>query len=152
MLELVPHSVLSWDFSVLREGVPVAEIDVSWFREKGVLTLDGVQYPVYREHLLSGAYILELNGTQLARAEKPSALFRCFLFEHPGKTYTLQAGTAVFRKFVLLDDDREVGSITPEGPLIRNAMVDLPDNLPLPVQVFLIWLTVILWKRAATRK
>lgn len=152
MLELVPHSVLSWDFSVLREGVPVAEIDVSWFREKGVLTVDGVQYPVYREHLLSGAYILELNGTQLARAEKPSALFRCFLVEHAGKTYTLQAETAVFRKFVLLDDDREVGSITPEGPLIRNAMVDLPDNLPLPVQVFLIWLTVILWKRAATRK
>ena|SRR5271157_3624054 len=152
MLALVPHNVLSWDFSVLRDGSPVAEIDVSWFREKGTLTVDGVQYPVYREHLMSGAFILEFNGTQLARAEKPSALFRCFLVKHAGQTYTLKAETALFRKFVLLENDREVGSITPEGPIIRNAMVDLPDNLPLPVQVFLIWLTVILWKRAATRQ
>jgi hypothetical protein len=46
MLELVPHNVLSWDFSVLRDGFPVAEIDVSWFREKGMLTVDGVHFPV----------------------------------------------------------------------------------------------------------
>ncbi len=150
MLELVPHNILSWDFNVLRDGFPVAVIDVSWFREKGMLTVDGVEYPVYREHLMSGAFILEHNGMHLARAEKPSALFRCFLVQHAGQTYTLKAETAVFRKFVLLDNDREVGSITPEGPIIRNAMVDFPDTLPLPVQVFLIWLTVILWKRQAS--
>jgi hypothetical protein len=144
--------VLSWDFSVLRDGAPVAEIDVAWFRENGTLTVEGVTYPVYREHLMSGAFILESNGTPLARAVKPSALFRCFTIEHAGQTYTLQAETAVLRKFVLLENDREVGSITPEGPIIRNSKVDLPEHLPLPVQVFLIWLTVILWKRAATRR
>ena len=151
ILELVPHSMLSWDFSVLRDGTPVAEIDVSWFREKGVLTVEGVQYPVYREHVLSGAFILEFNGTPLARAEKPSALFRSFLVEHGDKTYTLKAETALFRKFVLLDNDVEIGSITPAGPLVRRASVDLPDDLPLPVNVFLIWLTILLWKRAAEK-
>ena len=149
VLELVPQSVLSWDFTVLRDGSPVAEIDVSWFREKGVLTVDGVQYPVYREHVMSGAFILEFNGTQLARAEKPSALFRSFLVEHAGKAYTLKAESALFRRFILLDDDREVGSITPAGPITRRAAVDLPDDLPLSVRVFMIWLTVLLWKRAA---
>ncbi len=152
MLEIIPHSVVSWDFTVLRDGSPVAVIDVSWFREKGVLTVDGAEYPVYREHLMSGAFILEFNGTPLARAEKPSAFFRSFIVEHAGQTYTLKAETALFRKFVLLDHDREIGSITPEGPLTRKATVDLPDSLSLPVQVFLIWLTVILWKRQASHE
>jgi len=29
----------------------------------------------------------------------------------------------------------------------RKATVDLPDELLLPIKVFLLWLTVILWKR-----
>jgi hypothetical protein len=27
--------------------------------------------------------------------------------------------------------------------------IDLPENLPLPVRAFVIWLTVLLWKREA---
>ena len=34
-------------------------------------------------------------------------------------------------------------------PVTRRALVDLPPDLPLPVRVFVIWLTVILWKRQA---
>ena len=37
----------------------------------------------------------------------------------------------------------------PEGLFTRRARINLPEELPLPVRVFMIWLTVILWKRDA---
>jgi hypothetical protein len=147
MLELVPLGWFSWDFSVLQDGSPIAEIDISSWREKGVLAVGGSSYNVYREGLISGQFILELNGTPLAHAEKPSALHRSFTIQHEGKTYILKAESVLGRTFLLLENDRRIGSITPAGMFTRKATVDLPDEMPLPIKVFLLWLTVILWKR-----
>jgi hypothetical protein len=147
MLMLVPLSWFSWDFNVLQNGSPIAEIDIFSWQEKGVLAVGGSSYKVYREDLMSGHFILELNGALLAHAEKPSALRRSFTIQHEDKTYTLKAESAFGRTFLLLKNDRQIGSIAPAGIFTRKAMVDLPDELPLPVKVFLLWLTVILWKR-----
>jgi len=106
MLELVSLGWLSWDFSVLQNGSPIAEIDISSWREKGVLIVGGSSYNVYREGMMSGQFILELNGIQLASAEKPSALYRSFTVQHGGKTYTLKAAAALRRTFLLLRNDQ----------------------------------------------
>jgi len=147
MLEAVPNNFFSWDFTVMDGPRPVAEIDVSRWREKGQLTVEGTPYEVYREGLMSGAFILESAGSVLARAEKPSAFQRLFLVEHEGRQYTLRARTAFLREFILLDGSTEIGSLSPEGIFTRRMAADLPEHLPLPVRIFLIWLTVILWKR-----
>ena len=147
MLKAIPKRWFSWDFTVMEGSQPVADIDVSWWREKGLLTVHGIDYMVYREGLMSGAFILELDGTVLARAEKPSAFHRAFLIEHAGKQYTLRAKSAFRRAFLLLDGSREIGSLSPEGIFTRRATVEFPEELPLPVKVFIMWLAVILWKR-----
>jgi hypothetical protein len=147
MLKLTPKSWLSWDFIVTDGESPVAEIDISWWREKGVLTVRGSTYEVYREGLMSGDFILESSGAILARAEKPSALYRSFDLECGEKYYTLRAESAFSRKFVLMSEDRAVGWLSPDGLFTRRATVELPENIPLPVKVFIIWLVVILWKR-----
>jgi hypothetical protein len=147
MLELVPLGWFSWDFGVLRNGSSIAEIGISSCRESGVLVVGGSSYNVYREGAMSRQFILELNGTQLARAEKPSALRRSFTVQHEGKNYILKAEISFGRTFLLLENDRQIGSISPARMFKRKAMADLPDELPLPIKVFLLWLTVILWKR-----
>ena len=48
---------------------------------------------------------------------------------------------------MLLEGSEEVGKISPDGIFTRRATVNLPETLPLPVRVFLVWLTLILWKR-----
>lgn len=144
-LELVPQSWLSWDFTVLNDGSPIAEIDVSRRNEKGVLAVDGSTYQVFRDGF-TGPFILELKGTRLATAKK-SAFSRSFAVLYEDKSYTLKAAAALRRTFVLLEGDREIGSIIPAGFFTRRATVSLPDQLPLPIKVFLIWLTVLLWKR-----
>lgn len=148
MLELVPKSWASWNFTVLQDGSPMAEIDISRWREKGRLAVDGSNYQVYREGLMSGAFILELNGARMARAEKPSALARSFKVEYAGRIFRWE-GNVFRRSFVLAENSRTVGSLAPAGIFTRKAAAELPDDLPLPVKVFLIWLALILWKRDA---
>ena len=149
MLKAIPTSWFSWDFTVIDGTQPLATIDLSWWREKGELTVQGTAYQVYREGMLSGAFILEQGGSVMARAAKPSAFRRSFIIEHAGKQYTLRAKSALGREFLLLEGEREVGSISPEGIFTRCASVALPESLPPPVQIFIIWLTIILWKREA---
>jgi hypothetical protein len=50
---------------------------------------------------------------------------------------------------VLFQGDIEVGSIRPEGYLSRKAAVSLPGDMPMPVQVFVMWLVILLWRREA---
>ena len=88
-----------------------------WWREKGLLTVHGIDYMVYREGLTSGAFILELDGTVLARAEKPSAFHRAFLIEHAGKQYTLRAKSAFRRAFLLLDGSEKSERYSRKGSL-----------------------------------
>ena len=71
-LELIPQSWLSWDFSVMQADFVVAEIKMSWWRDKGLLKVGGLHYAAYREGVMSGAFVLALDATQIARAEKPS--------------------------------------------------------------------------------
>jgi hypothetical protein len=147
MLQIVPTRWFSWDFTVSRGSQPVAAIDMSCWRERGELTVEGRRFRVSREGLLSGAFRLESGDEVVARATKPSILRRSFVVRHGSKTYTLRPRSAWRRSFVLLDGDREVGTIAPTSAWTRRASADLPADVPAPVQMFLIWLAVLLWKR-----
>src|SRR5262245_52283506 len=120
MLKLIPKNWLTWDFIVTDGVSPIAEIDDhSWWREKGILLVQGSTYKVYQEGLMSGAFLLESSGSILARAEKPSVFHRSFDIEYEQKFYTLRADLVVHRKFVLIDGDRKVGWLRPDGPFTR---------------------------------
>lgn len=145
MLKAIPKAWYSWDFTILDGSQPVADIDMSLWREKGVLMILDTAYKVYREHVMTGSFILESEGTILARAIKPSLFLRSFIVEHAGKQYALRS--ALWRRYRLLDGDREIGSVSPETIIMRRANVDLPEDLPLSVRIFILWLVILLWKR-----
>jgi len=147
MLKAVPKSWFSSDYKLLENDTTVTIIDSSWWREAAELTIKGSTYRVYREGLMSGSFVLEGDGSILARAEKPSAFYRSFVVEHGGKKYTLEAESAMFRKFVLSEGGQQIGSVYPEHALTRKAVVAFPEEIPLAVRVFMFWLVMILWKR-----
>lgn len=64
----------------------------------------------------------------LARAEKPSVFRREFVIHHVGREFTLAQKHA----------------------FTRTAAASLPHELPLPVRMFIVWLTMISWRREAT--
>ena len=146
VLTLAPRNWFTWNFSLLDGERLLADIHFSSWRERGVLTVEGVDYSVYRESML-GDFLLERAGSMVARAEKPSAFVRSFIIKYKERSYTLQAESSFRRAFVLLDGAREIGSIAPESVWTRTAVVTLPDDWPLPLKSFAIWLTLLRWRR-----
>ena len=149
-MKLVPKHFYSWDFTIVDGARTVAHIDVSWWRERASLRVDGSTYRAHRERLLSGAYVLKHKGSTVASARKPSVFRREFLVEHDGRRYTLRARSALRRGFVLLKGTKQVGSITLESLFSYRANVKMPEDLPLPVQAFVAWLVILMWRRAAS--
>jgi hypothetical protein len=143
MLKVVPKA-WSYAFSVTDGTESFAQaVDLSWWRDKGELRIQGA---IYRTHREGSSYVLESAAGVVARADRPRAWFREFVIEHSGHRYTLRAKSAFRRKFLLLDGETQVGSISAEGLFTRKAAVELPRELPLFLQVFIIWLAMTLWK------
>jgi hypothetical protein len=147
MLRAVPNGWLSWNFTIYDNDKAIAKIDLAWVREAGELNLDGSIYRVYREGLLNGAFILEKEGQILAFAEKPSALIRSYKVDYNNTNYTLEAASALQRQFVLREGGQTIGSVRPVNAFTKNAIIDLPVDIAMPVRIFMVWLTLILWKR-----
>lgn len=71
------------------------------------------------------------------------------MFEHGANQYELKHESTWSSAFVLSRNGiGRVGSIKRKGFIKRERTVELPEELPLEVRVFIIWLVVILWKRA----
>ena len=149
MLKGVPKGWCSPGYRVLEGNTTIAIVNLSSFREAGDLETEGATYQVYREGLFSGAFLLEERGSVLARAEKPSALLRRFEVEYDGNEYLLEAESIMTRTFVLSAAGIQLGSIYAQHSLTRRSVVDLPEEIPLPVRLFIFWLVMILWKRAS---
>src|SRR5688572_18702723 len=149
MLRAVPVSCFSCAFHGFDDDRQLAHIDVAWIRGAGTSLLEGASYKVARESLFGGAFVLEKDGQVVARATKPSVWRRMFEIEYGNKRYTLKTKSSFGRSFVLLDGEVTIGAMRPEHVFTRRSEADFPDSLPLPARIFMIWLTILLWKREA---
>ena len=148
MLTAKPHSIFSWNFDVSQGTRFLATLSLRWMREAGELKFKGQTYRIGRQGLMSGEFFLEFHGQRLASAEKPSAFTRHFEVSVDQDAYTLRAASLFQRTFVLQREGQEVGSIRPVAIFTRRMQIDLPDEIPLPAQLFMTWLVIVLWKRA----
>jgi len=147
MLELEPTRWYSWAFTVADGGEPLGTLDISAWRERGDVTLAGQTFTIARKGFVSSDFRLESGGTVVATATKPSVFRREFAVTFSGRTLRLRPRTAWGRALVLQEGEREVGDVRPRGMWTRRATATLPDTLPQPVRLFVLWLAVLLWKR-----
>ena len=147
MLEIVPQAWYSWDFRVLEAGEEVARLDRAWVRERGVFELDGDTYEIRRTSVLRGSFLLQRGTVVVARAEKPSLFRRAFDIRVGAVPFRLEAVSALRREFRVLRAGVPAGTIRPVSAFRRTAIADLAPGIPLPVRLFLIFLTLVLWKR-----
>lgn len=150
MLDALPLAWYSSNFKLLRDDREVGVLTPAKLSERATFAVKDVTFECYREGLM-GDFVLEFEGAPLARADKPSALTRRFVVIVEDRRYVLEAESALQRTFVFRDegDEAVLGRIAPKGALTRKATIDLPDDLPLPVQAFCFWLVLVLWNRAA---
>lgn len=150
MLDAAPLAWYSSKFQLLRDGREIGLLKPGVLSERATFTVKDVVFEFYREGLM-GDFVLEFEGTALARADKPSALTRRFVVRVEDQRYVLEAESTFKRAFLFRNEGEEavLGRIEPKGALTRKATIDLPKELPLPVQAFCFWLVLVLWNRAA---
>ena len=147
MQRAVPTNWFSWKFEIFDGEVCVANLDLAWFREEVEFAIQGRTFEIGREGVMSSVFLLREDGRTIASATKPSAFRRSFDVVFDQTDYKLEAVAPFVRRFELRKDFRVVGSIHPVHWIGRKAIVELPEYLPLEVQVFITGLVFSQWKK-----
>jgi len=150
-------NLFTWRFDVFEDGVSVAEIDLNLFKEGADLRIKDETFRFFREGLVSGAYVLEAYGREIARADKPSVFKRRFAVHFGGRRFILEDESIFRRTFVVREEPEdgigvEVGRVKPVGIFRRSARARFDDDIPLAVNIFLIGLVVLMWRRSSRSK
>ncbi|MFG0307184.1 MAG: hypothetical protein ACF8Q5_13315 [Phycisphaerales bacterium JB040] len=144
-----PRGLMSWSFDLTRDGTPLTTLETSWFRERGSFELGGETYDIEKDSPLAGRIHLVHDGHSLAMA-KPSFWVNAAAIQVEGDHYRLTHESCCTRGLVLTLGGRRVGHITPIAPLTRRCHARLPGELSVPVQVFILWLGTMIWRRDAS--
>ena len=148
MLRAEPSNWFSWSYDVFEDDQHLTTVDLAWMREAGSFELGGQRFDIAREPGW-GDFVLSAGGDAICRARKPSAWFRSFQVVIGDRHLTLEAQSPLNRTFVLREGGATFGEIRPQGILSRKAVVMLPESLSRAVQVFIVWLVIVLWRRQA---
>ena len=111
MLACLPMSWCSGNYRILGavagEGAATFALDY----EQGEVTLGSVTCEVCKRGLRSGTCTLEIGGRSIARAEKPSAMFRHLVIAFEGRSFDLRASSVFTRNFALSEKNHETNSL-----------------------------------------
>jgi hypothetical protein len=146
-LEFFPEGLLSMRrYTLTRDGAEIGQIDCGGTGGAASISVDGATYRPVTDSVLRGRFHLEKNGTLVASAQSAGFWRRRFMIQIGAKSCTLRPSWSG-RSFVLLQNDTEAGRIGATGFFSRKCEAELPDDLPLEVQAFLIWLVISTWRR-----
>lgn len=150
-LHAIRTGPISWDFRVHDDENELTHVQRSWVRNQGSFELAGNHYEISPEGF-RGRYVLKDGEQVLAKADPKGPQGRNFRLLAEEHEYYLKPASVFGKQFVLLDKDREVGHVWPEGSLKRGARLELPDDLPLPDQVFLAFLVLMAWQQQEQKR
>ncbi len=154
ILDIRLRSLFKWQFDVFENDALVADIDLKLWKEGADIEIKGEPFRIYRDGMFRGPYVLEAHRTEVVRATKPSVFKRRFEIDFAGRWFVL-AATSVFRRSFVVTEEPEDG-IAVEVGLIEavkwykhSAIARFDDDLPIAIDVFLIALVLMMWKRSA---
>jgi hypothetical protein len=152
MVHAMAHSFFSWSFTLQDGPARVTDLEVPWAGESAQFRHADRTYEIGREGLALSRFVLRSGDRILARASKTNPFVRAFEIEHEGRKLRLQAVSLLGRTFELHEQGARIGRVVPTRILGRDARIDLPQELPIPLQVFLFWLVTVLWRRSRAHR
>ncbi len=144
-----PKHWFSWGFDLDLDGTAWVTFDMDWLREGGRFTWASTEYRLSREGVWSGDFLLVAGERVLAHATKENPFVRRFAIDIDGRELVLQAAGWFTPRFELIERDTVVGRVVRDHFFTRACTVEFPQDLSVPVQVFLFWLVALMWRRAA---
>jgi hypothetical protein len=151
-LTCLPQSICSWNYLVTISDSDVeASVEFNFMSEQGNITFQSGYYDI-KHTWLSGEWSLESDGRVIVIAIKPNPLTRFFVVSYDGRELVLKAMSPFGRSFVIEQDNRVLGMIEPMHTFTRRATIDCSSSVAIPIQLFMFWLTVLMWKRASQKQ
>ena len=146
-LAIEPTSIFATSFRIedAASGAELGILKFDWLGEKARYVTEEESLRLTRDAWW-GAFRMDRGRRTIARAVKPSAWFRRFEVRCGPDRYELRA-RGLGRKFEIFRHGRRVGRVEPKSFFTRGAWLRAPGGLEQHRAVFLIWLTLILWKR-----
>jgi hypothetical protein len=139
--EVVPQGVFS-----RRGGETGASLRMSLWTEGCEFTIAGHSFAIRRVSLWRDGFQL-FAGDQSVCEVKRGFWSRRFELSAVDETWALQPAGWFTRNYQLLRSDRVVGSVRPVGWLTRKRVAEFADEVPPPVQVFAIFLVLVVNQR-----
>ena len=152
LLRAAPKGWFSYDFAVSdATGTPVGKVAFSNWRERAELDVEDKRYEARHGSWEKEFVLNDRDGQTVVVAEKPSAWKDRFSFKHGGYRYELTK-ESLWKGDLLLsrEDVGTVGSVRQKGAFKREWEAEMPDELPAEVGTFVVWLAVLLARRAAS--
>jgi hypothetical protein len=143
-----PELLLGNHYAVSRDGIPVADLDLSPWTGKGRLTIAGKTSrldPTY-SGLAKATFVLEQDGHVLAEASERRGFKDRFELRLRDGVFELRGKGVLDNDYVLMRGDEQIGQTSRVGGSIR---MDLPDQWPLAVQVFVFWIALLRQRQAS---
>ncbi len=145
MITAVPIRWYSRTIRLQRDGNIIAELERPLVR-RGRIRIGNDVHGVRWRGVFRRSYILEGNGRLIAEATMLLLRARCEVMAGD-RQLVLRATSLTRLEFKVMHGDLQIGSIRRRSLMSRSAIVDVPDDLPVPIQAFLTFLVYAYWRR-----
>jgi hypothetical protein len=148
MLNAIPNTWFSWNFSLEEvDGTPVTDLSISTWKDRGSVSLrDGLRYLVCGRRF-SPLVLEAADGSEVAYANGLGWFRNGFAVTHGERRYTLKPIRWIGREHGVFAEGRDLGRVCPVMLFSRRGQAEIADEVPLVLQAFLVWLTLLEWKR-----
>ena len=123
---------------------------MSRLRERADLRVGAEGYHVRRVGWPNAGFLLERQGVAIARADPEGLFRRSYRIRTDRATLTLKPRGFMRPDFVLVDGESELGWIRRAGFWRTTMEASFSPGVERWAQVFVVWIVVVLWHRAAT--
>ena len=152
--QILPQGFFSRHFNLVRGGELVAALRMSFWTEGCEFAIAGHEFAIRRVSLWKDGFQL-FAGDQCVCEVKRNFWSRRFelsaTLDDSNMKWVLQRAGWFTRNFQLLANEREVGTVRPVGWCTRQRVADFDEEVPLPVQVFAIFLVLVVSQRQQRR-
>ena len=149
--ETEPLRRFGWDFRIGFQGREVATLAIARIRDRGAFTLDGAHHTIVAEGFLQRTWRMERGGIVVARAQARGALRPTFEITTGGRILVLRRHGFLGSRWTVEHGRTALGAIRRPSVFRSRAEGELDDRLDPASRIFLIFLTLVYWRRRARR-
>lgn len=151
-LQCIPASMWGWNYGI-ETSQGIARIELKVMKDEGEIILPDESYTITHP-MLSGEWtftqVIDGKDSIVAQARKPNPLRRKLELTFGAKKLVLQAVSPFRREFQIRQSSQVLGRIRPDSFSSRQATIEVNAPLDLKIQLFMFWLTVMLWRQGAS--